>query len=142
MSSVIETSPASSKLVWAGRILSGVTIAFLLFDGVIHLTKVAPVVQAFAQLGFPVRLALGLGILEIVCVALYGYPRTAILGGICLAGYLGGAVAMQLRVGNPLFGETLFPEGSLRANHDCARCSPCRKHGAVRRPGKCFGPPV
>jgi len=109
MSSVIETSPASSKLVWAGRILSGVTIAFLLFDGVIHLTKVAPVVQAFAQLGFPIGLAVALGLLEIVCVALYGYPRTAILGGICLTGYLGGAVAMQLRVGNPLFGETLFP---------------------------------
>ena len=109
MSSVIETSPASSKLAWAGRILSGVTIAFLLFDGVIHLTKVAPVVQAFAQLGFPMRLAVALGLLEIVCVALYGYPRTAILGGICLTGYLGGAVAMQLQVGNPLFGETLFP---------------------------------
>jgi hypothetical protein len=89
--------------------MSGLMVAFLLFDGATHIAKIAPVVQAFAQLGLPIELAAVLGILEFACIALYVFPRTSILGAILLTGYLGGAVAMQMRVGNSLFGETLFP---------------------------------
>jgi hypothetical protein len=99
----------SNKMLWAGRIVSGAMAAFLVLDGVMHLTKIAPVVQAFEQLGWPIRMAVTLGVLELVCVAAYVYPRTSVLGAILLTGYLGGAVATHLRVGNPLFGETLFP---------------------------------
>jgi hypothetical protein len=96
-------------MVWSGRILSGLMIAFLVFDAVLHLVRIAPVVEAFAQLGVPLSFAVPLGLVELVCVALYAYPRTSILGAILLTAYLGGAVAMQVRVGNPLFGQRLFP---------------------------------
>jgi hypothetical protein len=100
---------STKKMVWAGRVMSGLMVAFLLFDSVIHMARIAPVVAAFAQLGLPLDFAVPLGIVELACVAIYVYPRSAVLGAILLTGYLGGAVAMQLRVGNPLFGEALFP---------------------------------
>jgi hypothetical protein len=99
----------TKKMILAGRILSGIVIAFMVFDGVLHMTKVAPVVDAFAKLGWPIGLAVTLAIVELVCTTLYAYPRTSILGAILLTGYLGGAVATHLRVGSSLFGETLFP---------------------------------
>jgi hypothetical protein len=97
------------KRLWVGHIMSAFTALFLLFDGVIHLLKIAPVVDAFAQLGYPLSLALGLGVLELICVVGYLIPRTSILGAILLTGYLGGAIAAQVRIGSPLFSTTLFP---------------------------------
>jgi DoxX-like family len=107
--SATQSGPVSKKSLWTGRVLSGLVTAFMIFDAVIHLMKPAPVVQAFAQLGFPLGLAPVLGIIELVCVVLYVIPRTSILGAILLTGYLGGAIAIQLRVGNPLFSQSLFP---------------------------------
>jgi hypothetical protein len=95
--------------LWSGRIFSGLVAAFMIFDAVIHLMKPAPVVEAFAKLGYPLRLAVVLGIVELLCVLLYVIPRTSILGAILLTGYLGGAIAIQLPTGNSLFGEVLFP---------------------------------
>jgi hypothetical protein len=89
--------------------MSGLFVLFLLFDAIIHLMKIAPVVEAFTQLGYPVSVARGLGIIQLVCLALYVIPRTSILGAILLTGYLGGAVATHLRVGDPLFSHVLFP---------------------------------
>ncbi|HEV3331895.1 MAG TPA: DoxX family protein [Bryobacteraceae bacterium] len=103
-----DQSP-SSKHLWAGRIISGLMVAFLVMDGVTHLMKIAPVVQAFDRLGFPISLAVALGVLELVCTVIYIYPATSALGAILLTGYLGGAVAMHLRVGSSLFGEMLLP---------------------------------
>src|SRR5271169_2208318 len=103
------TGFASKGFIWTGRIFSGFVAAFLLFDAVIHLMKPAPVVEGFAKLGFPLRLAVPLGITELVCILLYVVPRTSILGAILLTGYLGGAIAIQLPTGNSLFGEVLFP---------------------------------
>ena len=110
-SAPVATQPGSlsKKSLWTGRIFSGLITAFLIFDAVIHLMKPAPVVEAFAKLGFPIRLAVPLGIIELVCVLLYVVPRTSILGAILLTGYLGGAIAIQLPTGNSLFGEVLFP---------------------------------
>src|SRR5581483_11518875 len=99
----------SNKKIVTGRILSGVVIAILIFDSVLHLLKPAVVVDAFARLGWPIGMAVTLGIIELVCLAFYAYPRTSMLGAILLTGYLGGAVATHLRVGSSLFGETLFP---------------------------------
>ena len=109
MHSAVQTAPVSKKMSWAGRIISALTVLFLLFDSVIHVMKIAPVVEAFAELGYPVSLAFGLGILELVCLVVYVIPRTSVLGAILLTGYLGGAIATQLRVGNPLFSQALFP---------------------------------
>ncbi len=49
-----------------------------------------------------------MGVLLLVCTAVYVIPRTAVLGAILLTGYLGGATAAQVRVNHPLF-ETVFP---------------------------------
>ncbi|TLZ83001.1 MAG: DoxX family protein [Methanobacteriota archaeon] len=94
---------------WAGIILSALPVLFVLFDGAIHLMVIPPVVQAFTQLGYPVSTSRALGVIELVCIVLYLIPRTSVLGSILLTGYLGGAVATNLRVGSPLFSNTLFP---------------------------------
>ena len=61
------------------------------------------------ELGYPVEAALGIGLLEIACLAIYLVPRTSVLGAVLLTGYLGGAIATHVRVGNPLFSHVLFP---------------------------------
>jgi hypothetical protein len=109
MQTVSSTSSLSMKTIWAGRIISGLITAFMIFDAVIHLIKPAPVVEAFAKLNFPLSFAVPLGIVELLCIVLYVIPTTSILGAILLTGYLGGAVAIQLPTGNPFFGEILFP---------------------------------
>lgn len=102
-------APISSKKLWVGRVLSGLGAAFMIFDGVIHVLKIAPVVEAFQQLGYPIGASRTLGLIELICVALYLLPRTSLLGAVLLTGYLGGAIATQVRVGAPLFSVTLFP---------------------------------
>lgn len=103
----IVNQPARS-VSWTGRTLSALVVVFMVFDGVIHIAKPAPVVDAFAQLGFPLRLSIGIGIVELICTALYAVPRTAVLGALLLTGYLGGAIATQLRAGAAWF-PTIFP---------------------------------
>ena len=82
----------------------------MLFDGIIKLVPLDIVMQTNAQLGYPdsVNLARGLGVLGLACTALYAFPRTSVLGAILLTGYLGGAIATQLRVGSPIFSHLLF----------------------------------
>jgi hypothetical protein len=109
MRSTTQTDPVSKTRLWAGRIMTYLSVLFLLFDSVIHVMRIAPVVESFQQLGYPVSLALGIGILELVCIVVYVIPRTSILGAILLTGYLGGAVATTLRIGSPLFSHVLFP---------------------------------
>jgi hypothetical protein len=108
MQTETQTAPTSTKLLWTGRILSVLAVLFMLFDTAGHLLKPAPVVQAFAQLGLPLRLSVTIGMIQLLCLILYIIPRTAILGAVLLTGYLGGAIAIHMRVGNPLF-ETIFP---------------------------------
>lgn len=91
-----------------GTGLSGFVIAFLLFDSVIKFTGMQPVTDSFAQLGYPVDLAPAIGALELACVLLYAFPRTAVVGAILLTGHLGGAIASHTRIASPLFSHTLF----------------------------------
>ncbi|HET8648913.1 MAG TPA: DoxX family protein [Gemmatimonadales bacterium] len=105
---VSPTAP-SRRAVLAGRILSGLAILFMLFDTAIHFMAPAPVTAAFERLGYSASLARPIAVIELVCLILYAVPRTAPLGAVLLTGYLGGAVATQLRAGSSLFGETLFP---------------------------------
>jgi hypothetical protein len=95
-------------MIWTGRILSVLSALFLLFDGAMKLVKPAPVVEATSRLGFPQTALTGIGLVLVACTILYLIPRTAVLGAIFLTGYLGGAVATQVRVGSSAF-ETLFP---------------------------------
>lgn len=104
----------SEKQFWAGQAISGIAVLFLLFDSVIKLVLIDPVVASFTQLGYPVSLARGIGLLELLCLAAYLIPRTSVLGAILLTGYLGGAVATHVRIGSPLFTHVLFPPMSVR----------------------------
>ncbi|MDI1432498.1 DoxX family protein [Polyangium sorediatum] len=101
--------PTSTKMAWTGRILSGLAVAFLLFDVSLKLMAPPEVLTAHEQLGFPPGLARSLGSLLLACVVTYVIPRTSFLGAILLTGYLGGAIATHVRVGNPLFSHVLFP---------------------------------
>jgi hypothetical protein len=96
------------KMLWAGRILSALPALFLLFDGAMKLVKTAFVVEATVQLGYPEGVIVPLGIVLVTCTVVYLIPRTAILGAILLTGYLGGAIATHVRVGQGPF-KILFP---------------------------------
>jgi hypothetical protein len=109
MSTANQTAPAPNKQLWAGRILTGLPVLFLLLDGVMKLFSPAPVVEGMIKLGYPLSLTATIGIILLISVVLYAIPRTSVLGAILLTGYLGGAVASNLRVGNPLFGYILAP---------------------------------
>lgn len=103
-----HAAPLPTARIWAGRSLSAFAALFLLFDGVIKGLQLASVVEASAQLGYRAGLTLGIGLLELACLAVYLLPRTAPLGAILLTGYLGGAVATHVRVGSPPF-SVAFP---------------------------------
>lgn len=108
-SSVVRSSRLATATRWTGRIFTAIPLAFLVFDGAIKLAGIKAVTDAMPQLGWPVALAAPLGIILLSCVALYAIPQTAVFGAILLTGYLGGAVATHLRVGDPLFSHILFP---------------------------------
>jgi hypothetical protein len=103
-----QTAPTSGAMLWAGRIMSGLVVLFMIFDGVTKVLQVAPVLEALAQLDVPAGLTVGIGILVLACTVVYVIPATSVLGAILLTGFLGGAVAIQLRAGAPPF-NTAFP---------------------------------
>jgi hypothetical protein len=108
MQSSSQTANESKGMLWTGRVLSGLMALLFVFDGVGHLMKPAPVVEAFARLGYPLSASVGIGVLALICTAIYVTPRTSVLGAILLTGYLGGAVSTHVRAGSSLF-EMIFP---------------------------------
>jgi hypothetical protein len=108
----VEAPGASSRLAakksvrWVGRVTSALVVAFLLFDGGIKAMMLEPAVEGSVRLGYPEGTVFGIGLALLVSTVLYAVPRTAFLGAILLTGYLGGAVATQVRVEDPWF---LFP---------------------------------
>jgi len=94
---------------WSGRILSGLAILFLALDGVAKLVEAQPVVAGSIELGYPPTIVFKLGVVLVLCVAAYAIPATSVLGAVLLTGYLGGAIATHVRVGNPLLSHVLFP---------------------------------
>lgn len=103
MTPVAESRPVSKKALWSGCVISALPVLMLLFSAVMKFVKPPEVVEGFTHLGLPESLALGLGILELACTVFYVIPQTAVLGAILLTGYLGGATATHLRVGDPYF---------------------------------------
>jgi hypothetical protein len=104
-----QIAASSKKRLLAGRVVSAVPVLFLLADSVMKLLKPAFVVEATIKLGYSETVIVGLGVLLLACTILYTIPRTSIFGAVLLTGYLGGAVATHLRVGDPLFSHVLFP---------------------------------
>src|SRR5262245_42634916 len=108
-SEIHEQASTPGRLgLWAGRIISALPVVFLLIDGIMKIVKPAVVVEATVKLGYPESVIPGLGVVLIACTVIYLIPRTAALGAILLTGYLGGAVATHVRVGNPIF-PVIFP---------------------------------
>lgn len=130
---------ASKGKLWTGRVLSTLAVLFLLFDASGKIMMPAPVVEASARLGFPISLSVGVGILLLVFTILYAVPRTAVLGAVLLTGFLGGATAIQMRAGTPVF-ETIFPvlfgvivwAGILLRENRLLQVFPLR-HGCAKR---------
>lgn len=106
----LDTSPPSKSALWTGRILSGLVIAFLIFDAMIKLVPLSPVTETLRELGFTPTdmLARTLGVLALVSTLLYTLPRTSALGAMLLTGYLGGAIAIHVRAGSPVFTHLSF----------------------------------
>ena len=92
-----------------GRVLSGLAVAFLLFDAAGKVFRAAPAVDGTAQLGYPEGTVTPIGLILLVCTVLHLVPRTRVLGAVLLTGCLGGAVATHVRLMQPLFSHVLFP---------------------------------
>ena len=100
----------SRNALWTGRALSGIAVLFLLVDGAVKLVPIQPVIDSLRELGYPATesFARFLGVLTLLCTALYAWPRTALLGAVLLTAIMGGAIASHLRLGDPLLSHTLF----------------------------------
>jgi hypothetical protein len=92
----------SKKAIWAGRIISVLPSLMLLFSSVLKLSKPAELVTEFSRLGYPESVILGIGVVELACVIVYLIPRASVIGAILLTGYLGGAIATHVRIGDPI----------------------------------------
>jgi glyoxylase-like metal-dependent hydrolase (beta-lactamase superfamily II) len=101
-----EVGVPSKRKLWTGRLITLLTVAFLLFDAMVKVLNLLVAVQGTVRLGYPAELVTYIGIVELICLGAYLYPRTAVLGAVLLTGYLGGATATQVRVEDPWF---IFP---------------------------------
>jgi hypothetical protein len=108
MASDTPVEPVSKKMLWAGRIVSAVPVLMLTFSAVMKLAKPTVVVTEFVRLGYTENVVIALGIVELACAIIYAIPRTAVLGAILLTGYLGGAIATHVRIGEPFIGPVIF----------------------------------
>src|SRR5688500_16629163 len=98
MQSDVQTRYSSTKLLWAGWVVSALVVLALAFSGVMKLVQPTGRPEEFTSLGWPVSVASAIGIVELTCAVIYAIPRTAVLGAILLTGYLGGAVATHVRI--------------------------------------------
>lgn len=96
------------KVFWAGWVLSVLPAPLFVMSALMKFEGGPEIEQGFAHLGLPIDLRIPLGVLELSCVAIYLVPRTAVLGAVLLAGYLGGAICTHLRVGDPFFMQILL----------------------------------
>lgn len=104
-----RSAAPSTRAIWTGRVLSGLAVAFLSLDTAIKLLVDPHAIAGTAELGYPTGVVPVLGVIELVCLAIYLVPRTSVLGAILWTGYLGGAIATHVRVESPLFTHVLFP---------------------------------
>lgn len=95
-------APAVSRTaLWAGCVLSALPVLMMTFSAVMKFIRHPSVIKGMAQFGYPEKLIVPVGMLEIACVIVYLIPRTSTLGAILVAAYLGGATATMVRLGNP-----------------------------------------
>jgi hypothetical protein len=100
---VEAAAPTSKKTIWTGRVISAIPVLLMVFSAVMKLIKAAPVVQGMPRFGYPESLIVIIGVLELLSCIIYLIPSTAVLGAILMTGYLGGATATNVRVGDPSY---------------------------------------
>lgn len=110
MTATTQTPAAANPraMLWAGRILTALAVLFMAFDIAIKLVDLPVVRDTLVQLGYPPDLGRTIGLIELVCLALYLVPRTSVLGAVLFTGVMGGAIASHMRVGDPLVSHILF----------------------------------
>jgi hypothetical protein len=101
--SAARTATTSKKMLWTGRIISAIPVLLMVFSAVMKLIKAAPVVQGMPRYGYPESQIVIIGVLELLSCIIYLIPSTAVLGAILMTGYLGGATATNVRVGDPSY---------------------------------------
>ena len=102
----MTTTPKA--MLWTGRVMSGLLIAFMLMDSIIKLILIQPVIDTMTQMGLPVAMARPIGAIELAATFLYAVPRTSVLGAVLLTAVFGGAIASHWRLDSPLFSHILF----------------------------------
>ena len=96
MQAVTPAQPTSKVALWAGRVITALVVLFFIFDGVTKVIRIPQVIEASVQLGYTESQIVGIGILLLVCTAIYLLPQTTVLGAILLTGYMGGAIATHV----------------------------------------------
>lgn len=108
MNTNVTTEPTSKTMRWVGYVVSALPVLMLLFSAAMKLVGPAGLDEEFTRLGWPANLALVLGIVELACTTIYLLPQTSVLGAILLTGYLGGAVATHVRIGDGFIAPVVF----------------------------------
>lgn len=99
------TNPKAA--LWSGRVLTFIVFAMLTFSAVMKFSMIEDVTKEFTRLGYEQKVIVAIGVTEIACAIIYLIPQTAVLGAILLTGYLGGAIATHVRIGDPIYGPAI-----------------------------------
>jgi DoxX-like family len=105
----MRSGTVSKGTLWTGRVLSALVVLLMLFDCSLKIARAQVAVEGTVKLGYSESVVVPIGIVLLVCTILYAIPRTSVLGAVLLTGYLGGAVATNVRAGLPLAGYILSP---------------------------------
>jgi len=100
METTTPPAPLSKTVLWTSRIMVALPVLMMLMSAIFKFLAPPEVVKGFEHLGWSMNLVTVLGALQLACAILYAIPRTAVLGAILLTGYLGGAIATCVRVGD------------------------------------------
>lgn len=93
----------SRKAIWTGWILGAIPVLLMAMSSVMKFSRSAQLLESWRQFGYPEGTLIAIAVAEMACAVLYAVPRTAVLGAILVTGYLGGATATHVRVGQAAF---------------------------------------
>ena len=108
MHSAVQSAAGSGKMIWTGRVLSGIAAALVLFGAVLKIIKAQSVITGMSRHGIPEYLIVAIGIIELICALVYLIPSTAVLGAILMTALMGGATFTNVRVGDPTYAMTII----------------------------------
>jgi len=98
-----QAAPVSKAALWTGYVLSALPALLLIFSAMMKFIQPEGFEKGVTDLGWKVEVMKGLGVVELACAIIYLIPQTAALGAILMTGYLGGAIATHVRLGEPVY---------------------------------------